>query len=52
MGLFVELAEGISGEGHCRMRDLVPDAAGALLGAVYVLLWNAARKRLALQLAR
>ena len=52
MGLFVELAEGITGQGHCRMRDLVPDAAGALLGAVYVLLWNAARKRLSLRLAR
>ena len=52
MGLLVELAEGISGQGHCRMRDLIPDAAGALLGAAYVLVWNSARKQLLLRTAR
>lgn len=52
MGALVELAEGISGLGHCRMRDLIPDAAGALLGVTYVLIWNLARTRLLLQFSR
>jgi hypothetical protein len=38
MGACVELAQGLTGAGHCRLRDLLPDAAGALLGA---LLWGA-----------
>ncbi|MDQ2855910.1 MAG: hypothetical protein M3R68_06255, partial [Acidobacteriota bacterium] len=37
MGALVEIAEGISGSGHCRLRDLIPDAAGILLGSVIVL---------------
>jgi len=41
MGLLVELVQGISGHGHCRMRDLVPDAVGALLGSAIV--WAGAR---------
>ncbi|HSS21565.1 MAG TPA: hypothetical protein VLL54_15940 [Pyrinomonadaceae bacterium] len=45
MGLLVELAEGISGVGHCRMRDLIPDAVGIMIGAVIVLLWNMMRRR-------
>jgi hypothetical protein len=32
IGALVELAEGVSGAGHCRLRDLLPDGAGALLG--------------------
>ena len=36
MGLLVELAQGVSGHGNCRMRDLIPDALGALLGVVIV----------------
>ena len=32
VGALVELAEGASGAGHCRLRDLLPDTAGALLG--------------------
>ncbi|MFZ2493205.1 MAG: VanZ family protein [Thermoanaerobaculia bacterium] len=36
MGLLVELAQGVSGHGHCRMRDLVPDSLGALLGLAIV----------------
>lgn len=32
LGALVELAEGATGAGHCRLRDLLPDAAGALLG--------------------
>ena len=40
MGALVELAEGITGSGHCRARDLIPDSAGILLGALIVLLWT------------
>ena len=36
MGLLVELAQGVSGHGHCRMRDLIPDSVGALLGFAIV----------------
>ncbi len=45
MGILVELAEGISGKGHCRLRDLVPDGAGAVLGAGVVFLWHRVRGR-------
>jgi hypothetical protein len=45
MGLLVELAEGVSGKGHCRMRDLIPDTAGVLIGAGVVLVWNTLRRR-------
>ena len=31
-GATLELAQGLSGSGHCRLRDLLPDAAGALAG--------------------
>lgn len=34
VGALVEVAEGLTGAGHCRLRDLLPDAAGALLGWV------------------
>ncbi|MDQ6892641.1 MAG: hypothetical protein M3167_08170 [Acidobacteriota bacterium] len=43
-GIYVELAEGITGKGHCRLRDLVPDAAGAALGAILVLALPKRRK--------
>ena len=36
-GIYVELAEGFTGNGHCRVRDLVPDLAGALIGAIILL---------------
>jgi hypothetical protein len=39
MGALVEVAEGVTGQGHCRVRDLVPDAAGALLVALPLALW-------------
>jgi hypothetical protein len=45
MGILVEAAEGTSGTGHCRLRDLIPDAAGVALGAGIVLLWNGMRGR-------
>lgn len=38
MGALVEVAQGVTGKGHCRLRDLIPDTAGALLGSVIVLL--------------
>jgi len=34
MGALVELGEGLSGRGNCRIRDLVPDLAGAVVGAM------------------
>lgn len=34
MGASVEAAQGISGWGNCRLRDLVPDGAGVLLGGL------------------
>jgi hypothetical protein len=45
MGAMVELAEGISGKGHCRLRDLIPDGAGILLGSIIVWLWHRLRKK-------
>jgi VanZ family protein len=45
MGAFVELAEGLTGKGNCRVRDLIPDATGALIGACLVLLWRQASAR-------
>lgn len=38
MGALVEIAEGVTGKGHCRLRDLIPDTAGALIGASIILL--------------
>jgi len=38
MGALVEAAQGLTGEGNCRLRDLIPDAAGVLLGSAAVLL--------------
>ena len=37
IGALVEILEGITGQGHCRVRDLIPDTAGALIGALIVL---------------
>ena len=46
MGALVEGAQAVTGSGNCRVRDLVPDLAGALLGAAFVFLWSHARMRL------
>jgi hypothetical protein len=43
MGALVEIAQGVTGTGNCRLRDLVPDAAGALLAMAILLLWQIAR---------
>jgi hypothetical protein len=40
MGVLVEAAEGATGQGHCRSRDLIPDAVGILVGFIIVLLLN------------
>jgi len=40
MGALVEIAEGLTGQGHCRVRDLVPDAAGVLLALVPLVAWT------------
>jgi VanZ like protein len=45
MGAAVELAQGITGNGHCRARDLIPDSAGILLGAAVITLWDRLRPR-------
>lgn len=37
-GVLVEIAEGVTGRGHCRSRDLIPDTAGVLVGCLIVLL--------------
>jgi hypothetical protein len=44
MGGLVELAQGLTGKGHCRSRDLIPDGVGILLGSIIVLLWNRIRR--------
>jgi len=44
MGVYVELAEGLTGKGHCRLRDLVPDAAGALVGSLVLFFLRKSRK--------
>lgn len=37
MGALVEISQGITGAGNCRLRDLLPDVAGALLAWTIVL---------------
>jgi hypothetical protein len=34
MGAAIELLEALTAHGHCRVRDLVPDAVGGLAGAL------------------
>lgn len=38
MGVLVEVAQGVTGEGNCRTRDLIPDAIGILVGSIIALL--------------
>jgi len=45
MGILVEVAQGISGKGHCRLRDLIPDTAGVVLASGLVFLWNKMRRK-------
>jgi VanZ family protein len=44
LGVLVELAEGVTGRGNCRVRDLIPDSVGMLLGALVVTLWHTTRR--------
>ena len=44
MGALVEIAEGLTGQGHCRVRDLIPDSAGVLLGAAALFAWRKIRR--------
>lgn len=39
VGALLEIAEGVTGAGNCRLRDLIPDSAGALLGAAVMMIW-------------
>jgi len=39
-GILIELEEGATGTGMCRATDLLPDGAGALIGAVIATLWR------------
>ncbi|HXO84173.1 MAG TPA: hypothetical protein VN803_01480, partial [Gemmatimonadales bacterium] len=47
--VLVEVAEGMTGGGrgqaHCRVRDLVPDAAGALGASVLLAIWARLRRK-------
>src|SRR2546422_6909333 len=47
VGALVEIAEGMTmtGRGHCRVRDLVPDAAGALGAALLLAVWSWPRRK-------
>ena len=46
MGALVEISQGVTGKGHCRLRDLIPDTVGILIGCIIVLIWNKIRARL------
>jgi hypothetical protein len=45
MGVWLEIGEAVTGRGHCRVRDLVPDTAGILLGAAISFGWDTLRRR-------
>jgi VanZ family protein len=40
MGVLVELAQAATGHGNCRLRDLIPDAAGVMIAALVALSWQ------------
>jgi hypothetical protein len=46
MGAAIELAQALSGNGHCRTRDLIPDVIGALLGLMIVVLGGMIARKL------
>src|SRR5512140_3822958 len=43
VGVLIELEEGATGTGYCKLVDLLPDALGALVGALIARLWNGRR---------
>ena len=44
-GALLEIAEGVTGRGQCRVRDLVPAAAAALGMSLLLALWSRLRRR-------
>ena len=40
VGILIELEEGATGTGMCRATDLLPDAVGAMIGAVIARAWR------------
>ena len=50
LGFVAELEQGFFRNGHCRMRDLVPDTAGAMLGAAVGFAWSRRQANNALHL--
>ena len=46
LGILVEVAEGVTGRGNCRLRDLIPDSVGMVIGALGVALWDATWRRM------
>lgn len=44
-GAVIEIGEGLSGQGHCRLRDLLPDSLGILIGISVILAWQRVRER-------
>src|SRR3954466_2758795 len=45
VAVLVEVAEGATARGHCHVRDLVPDAAGALGAALLLAVWSRLRRK-------
>ncbi|MFN2570419.1 MAG: hypothetical protein ABR537_02235, partial [Gemmatimonadales bacterium] len=45
LAALVEVAQGMTGRGGCRVRDLVPDAAGALGAALLLAIWSRVRRK-------
>lgn len=43
MGLIVEVSEAMWSRGNCRVRDLIPDGAGALIGTMVVMIRRRSR---------
>lgn len=48
VGILIELEEGATGTGICRATDLLPDGAGALVGAIIATFWRRRDERPAL----
>ena len=44
-GALVEIAQGMTARGSCRVRDLAPDAAGALGAALLLAFWSRLRRK-------
>jgi hypothetical protein len=45
LGFVAEIEEGAARFHHCRMRDLIPDTAGALIGALLVFVFRRVKPR-------